>query len=99
MSLSLEAVRHVASLARLALTPDEELAYQRQLSAILEAFDALKSLDTSRVAPTQSQVEAGAGALLGTREDVRQPSLPPDEAMRNAPDRSGTSFRVPRVLE
>ena len=33
------------------------------------------------------------------RDDVPEPSLPVDEALRNAPDRDGDRFRVPRITE
>jgi len=52
MKLTLEQVRHVAALARLSLSPDEENKYVDQLSAILEAVDTLAQLDTSGVEPT-----------------------------------------------
>ncbi len=49
MKLSLEQVRHVANLARLSLTPEEETLYAGQLSAILDAVEQLNALDTSNV--------------------------------------------------
>ena len=33
------------------------------------------------------------------REDVPEPSLPVEEALRNAPEREGDRFRVPRITE
>ncbi len=33
------------------------------------------------------------------RDDEPEPSLPVDEALRNAPDREGDRIRVPRVVE
>lgn len=95
MRLSLEQVRHVAALARLALTPEEEQRYQSQLSAILEAMEQLKSLNTDQVTPT-SHATLGQGVL---REDVVQPCLNPEKALANAPARVGTSFAVPKIIE
>ena len=95
MSLTLEQVRHVALLARLSLTPDEERQYQTQLSAILEAVEALKALNTDAVEPTSHATLADA--LL--RADEVRPSLPPEKALANAPAKSGTSFAVPKILE
>ena len=95
MKLTLEKVRQVAQLARLALTPEEEQRYLTQLSAILEAVDQLSALDTSNVAPTS---HATLAASLW-RADENHPSLPPEESLRNAPSRVGTSFAVPRILE
>jgi aspartyl-tRNA(Asn)/glutamyl-tRNA(Gln) amidotransferase subunit C len=95
MKLSLEQVRHVAQLARLALTPEEELRYQEQLSAILEAMEQLDALDTRDVEPT-SHASFGESVL---REDRVKPSLGAEVAVANAPARVGTSFAVPKILE
>ena len=95
MKLSREEVRHVAKLAHLALTAEEEAKMQEQLSAILEAVETLRELDTASVEPTSH----AASAIGGWREDVLVPSLPVKEAVRNAPAPVGTSFAVPRILE
>ena len=95
MKLSLEQVRHVAQLARLALTPEEELRYQEQLSAILDAMEQLNALDTRDVEPT-SHASFGESVL---REDRVKPSLGAEVAVANAPARVGTSFAVPKILE
>lgn len=95
MKLSLEQVRHVAALARLSLSPEEETRYQEQLSAILDAVDQLSDLDTSEVEPTSHATFAG-GAL---REDVVRPSLGAEKAVAAAPSKVGTHFAVPKILE
>jgi aspartyl-tRNA(Asn)/glutamyl-tRNA(Gln) amidotransferase subunit C len=95
MKLTMEQVRHVATLARLALTAEEEQQYQGQLSAILGAMETLSQLDTSQVEPTSHATLAES--LL--RADVAQPSLPPEKGLANAPARHGTSFAVPKILE
>jgi aspartyl-tRNA(Asn)/glutamyl-tRNA(Gln) amidotransferase subunit C len=95
MKLSREQVHHVATLAHLALTPEEEAKMQEQLSAILEAVETLRELDTSAVEPTSH----ASTSLAKWRDDVVQPSLPVDKALQNAPERVGTSFAVPRILE
>ena len=68
---------------------------QVQLSAILEAVETLRELDTAAVEPTSH----AASNVGGWREDSVQPSLPADKALANAPARVGTSFAVPRTLE
>lgn len=95
MSLTLEQVRHVAQLARLALTEEEERLYQAQLSKILEAVALLSTVDTQAVEPT-SHVSFAESPL---REDVVQPALGVDKALANAPAKVGTSFSVPKVIE
>jgi aspartyl-tRNA(Asn)/glutamyl-tRNA(Gln) amidotransferase subunit C len=95
MALTLEQVRHVAALARLSLSPEEEQRYTTQLSAILEAVEQLQALDVSGVEPTSHATLADA--LL--REDAPRASLTPEAALANAPAKVGSAFAVPKILE
>jgi len=95
MKLDLEQVRHVARLARLALDDGDAERLKGELSAILDAVEALNQVDTTDVPPTTS-VSLGAGAL---REDVVTGHLGAGKALANAPKTSGTSFAIPKVLE
>ena len=97
MALSLEEVRRIAALARLRLTPEEERTFAGQLSAILDHVEELKALDVSDVEPMTHALAAGEAPAL--RPDEVQKSLPPDEALANAPAREGTCFKVPRIIE
>jgi Asp-tRNA(Asn)/Glu-tRNA(Gln) amidotransferase C subunit len=36
---------------------------------------------------------------MALREDRAEPPLPPDEALANAPEREGSAFVVPKVLD
>lgn len=95
MALTLEDVRHVATLARLSLSPEEEELMRTQLSAILEAMAELSRLDTSAVEPTSH----AADEVPPWRPDEVQPSFPSEKALGNAPGRVGTSFAVPKILD
>ncbi|SEK33734.1 aspartyl/glutamyl-tRNA(Asn/Gln) amidotransferase subunit C [Stigmatella aurantiaca] len=95
MKLTLEQVRHVAALARLSLSPEEERRYATQLSAVLDAVAQLQELDVSGVEPTSHATLADS--LL--REDVTRPSLPPEKGLANAPSKVGTRFAVPKIIE
>jgi aspartyl-tRNA(Asn)/glutamyl-tRNA(Gln) amidotransferase subunit C len=94
MKLSVAQVRHVATLARLALTPQEEEQAATQLSAILEAMETLAGVDTAGV-PATGQVSFGAHS----RGDVVGEHLGPIRALAGAPQRVGTSFAIPKVIE
>ena len=52
MSLSREEVEHIASLARLSLSEEENGHYGAQLSAILDYISMLNEVDTSQVDET-----------------------------------------------
>lgn len=88
-------IEHVAKLARLALTEEERAALATQLGQILEHAARVGEVAAADVAPTASPIPR-ANVL---REDVEEPSLPVDEALRNAPERDGDRFRVPRIAE
>lgn len=88
-------VKYVAYLARLALSPDEEKKLASQLGNVLGYIEKLKELDISGVEPT-----AHAVPLVNvTRADAIRPSLPHDEALRNAPARANGLFIVPKIVE
>jgi aspartyl-tRNA(Asn)/glutamyl-tRNA(Gln) amidotransferase subunit C len=88
-------IQYVARLARIALTPDEEKKLAAQLGGILGYIEKLKELDVAGVEPT-----AHAVPLVNvTRADEIQPSLPHDEALRNAPKQAGGLFIVPKIVE
>ena len=59
-------VGHIAALARIALTEEETDAFARQLSDILEHFEALQRLDTDGVAPAAHTAGLGFDADIGT---------------------------------
>jgi aspartyl-tRNA(Asn)/glutamyl-tRNA(Gln) amidotransferase subunit C len=87
-------VEHVAHLARLGLSEDELARLEGQLNHILDQYAVLQTLDTEHIAPTAQTIEL-ANIL---REDVVRPSLTVDEALANAPERSGSHFLVPAIL-
>ncbi len=86
-------VHHVARLARLRLSPQEEQVMQRELSGILEHIDAIRAMDLDDVPPT-THVIALENVL---RADVPTPGLSRDEALREAHDVVDGSFGVPRM--
>jgi len=95
MSLSLDEVRKVAQLARLELAEADLPRMQQQLSAILDYVALLDRLDTTGVEPLAHPLPV----QNVFRPDDPRPSLPVDEALRNAPARAGDYFGVPAVFE
>lgn len=88
-------IHYVAKLARISLSPDEELRLGAQLGNILGYIEKLKSADVTGVEPT-----AHAFPLVNvTRPDVVECSLTNEEALRNAPSQAGGLFMVPKILE
>jgi aspartyl-tRNA(Asn)/glutamyl-tRNA(Gln) amidotransferase subunit C len=95
MSLSLDEVRKVARLARLELAEGDLPRMQQQLSAILDYVAQLGRLDTEGVEPLAHPLPV----QNVFRDDEPRPSLPIDEALRNAPNRVGDYFGVPAVFD
>ena len=92
--LSAEDVRAIADLARLELSEDDVVLYQRQLSDILDYFQKLQELDTSHIDPTSSVLPL----TNVMREDRAGEPLPVDDVVANAPESDGEQFRVRAVL-
>jgi aspartyl-tRNA(Asn)/glutamyl-tRNA(Gln) amidotransferase subunit C len=91
VAITRDEVLHVARLARLELTEEEVARFTEQLSAILEAVDKVSELDLSDVEPTAHPLD-----LVNVwAEDEPQPSIPVDDALRNAPEREAGFFKVP----
>lgn len=95
MPLSHEQVRHIAELAKLALTDEEVERYAHQLSDVLAWAEALQRLDTDSISPTAQVLDL----RNVTRPDVVRPSLSPAEVLANAPRRDGDHFRVKPILD
>ncbi len=95
MALTAEEVRHIATLARVALSPEEVERLRVQLSGILEHFQVLNDIDTEDVPPTAQALDLPSVQ----RADEVQPSLPRVEALRNAPRTEDGYIRVRAVLD
>jgi aspartyl-tRNA(Asn)/glutamyl-tRNA(Gln) amidotransferase subunit C len=95
MAISLAEVRHIAFLARLELTPEEQERFAQQLSAVLEHASRLTDVDTDHIPPTASVLPLQAPL----RKDVVRPSPSRARMLANAPSAERGMFRVPPVLE
>lgn len=95
MSITNQDVQHVAKLARLNFTPEEEQMLTEQLNAILQYAEKLNELDTYGVEPTTHVLHLSNVM----REDEAKDSLPIEKVMANAPEEEDGQFKVPAVLD
>ena len=95
MSLDEATVARIARLARIAVPEAELRPLAGELSHILEWIEQLNELDTSDVPPMTSVV----AMRLAWREDQVTDGGRPEDILRNAPDRQGDYFVVPKVVE
>ena len=92
--ITLDDVRKVAKLARLAI-PEEKLPdFTRKFEAILEYVDTLSEVNVEGVEPTSHAIRM-SNVL---REDVVKPGLALDKVLQNAPESDGPFFKVPKVI-
>ncbi|KAB1645660.1 MULTISPECIES: Asp-tRNA(Asn)/Glu-tRNA(Gln) amidotransferase subunit GatC [unclassified Pseudoclavibacter] len=92
--ISRDEVAHLASLSRIALSEAELDELTPQLEQILEAVASVNEVATPDVPATSHPIP-----LTNVfRPDVVGETLSPDEALSDAPDRDGNSFRVPSIL-
>jgi aspartyl-tRNA(Asn)/glutamyl-tRNA(Gln) amidotransferase subunit C len=95
MPLSPEEVAHIAMLARLGLSDQDQHRIGAELDLILEHISALQRADISDV-PETAQV----GNLVNVwRDDEPAPSLDQAQALAEAPDTDGQYFKVGAIQE
>jgi aspartyl-tRNA(Asn)/glutamyl-tRNA(Gln) amidotransferase subunit C len=95
MKITRAEVRHVAALARLELSAEEEERIAGELESILGYVEKLDELDVTNVAPTAHVFDVGAAF----REDEVRNGPAVEELLANAPDRWQGFFRVPKIIE
>lgn len=89
-------IKTIAALARVELTGAEEVAFQKDLDAILVYVEKMAELDIADVEPTARAVEMDNVF----REDVKGESIDRDLVIKNAPANVDDELiRVPVVLE
>jgi len=93
--ISTDQVKHVANLARLAITEDEAQNFTKHLDAIITFAEQLNELDTENVEPTSHVLDM----KNVMREDVPKEGLPREDVLKNAPDHIDGQIRVPSIIE
>jgi aspartyl-tRNA(Asn)/glutamyl-tRNA(Gln) amidotransferase subunit C len=95
MKITVADVEHVARLARLEFSDGEKELFAGQMGAILGYVEKLREVNTEGIVPTSHAVPMENAF----REDLVQPSIGLEKALANAPDRAGSFFAVPNVIE
>jgi len=95
MSVSPEQVRHIAKLARIAMSDEELERLVPELNNILGWVEQLGEVDTDGVEPLTAVIDQ----KLRLRDDVVTEGNIRDEVLKNAPDAQHGFFAVPKVIE
>ncbi|PSQ95851.1 MAG: Asp-tRNA(Asn)/Glu-tRNA(Gln) amidotransferase GatCAB subunit C [Bacteroidetes bacterium SW_9_63_38] len=94
MAISREEVQHVAQLARLSFSDDEEERMAEEMSQILNHVDKLNELDTSGVPPMSHVLDV----TNVFRDDTIESRIDQEQALEPAPETDGEHFQVPKVV-
>ena len=95
MSVSPEQVRHIAKLARIAMSDSELERLLPELNNILGWVEQLGEVDTDAVEPLTAVIDQ----KLRLRDDVVTDGNIRDQVLANAPQAQHGFFAVPKVIE
>ena len=95
MSVDTATVRHIAKLARIAVTDAESEALVPELNNILKWVEQLQEVDVDGVEPMTAVI----ANQLRLREDVVNDGGERDAVLANAPVAEHGFFAVPKVIE
>ena len=95
MSVDANTVRHVAKLARIAVSDGEVEALVPELNNILGWIEQLQEVDVTGVEPMTAVIPN----TLRLRDDVVTDGGKRDEVLKNAPLAEHGFFAVPKVIE
>ena len=95
MPVSTEQVRHIAKLARIAMSDEEIERLAPELNNILGWVEQLAEVNTDGVEPLTAVIDQ----KLRLRDDVVTEGNIRDEILANAPEAQHGFFAVPKVIE
>lgn len=85
----------IAHLARLELDEKEVPKLLQDMSRMISFVEKLKEVDTTGIQPLTTM----SHEVNSLRDDEVRNQLSNDDVLKNAPDKDGKHFRVPKVLE
>jgi len=95
MSVSHDQVRHIARLARIAMSEEELERLLPELNNILGWVEQLGEVDTDGIEPLATVIDQ----KLRLRDDLVTEGDCRDDILANAPDAQHGFFAVPKVIE
>ena len=84
-------IKKIAKLSRLAIEPEREEKFQKDMQNIIEMVERLPELGAGDLSP---KVEDA----MTLREDEIAPSLPREEVLKNAPQTAAGCVVVPKTV-
>ncbi|HCA42960.1 MAG TPA: Asp-tRNA(Asn)/Glu-tRNA(Gln) amidotransferase GatCAB subunit C [Bacteroidetes bacterium] len=95
MAVTIKEVENIAKLAKLKFSIEETEKLQGDLNKILEYIDELNEVNLDDTEPMENINEL----VNVTRKDEIIKGLSQEEALKNAPEKTGNYFKVPKVID
>jgi aspartyl-tRNA(Asn)/glutamyl-tRNA(Gln) amidotransferase subunit C len=92
--ISKDEVQHIAKLARLGLSDEEVVKFQKELSAVLDYIEKLKKVDVKDVSPESHAIKIENVQ----REDAVKIKTDPETILSLAPDKKDGFLKVKSVF-
>ena len=95
MSIDKDTVKHISKLARISLDESKVENLSKDLTSIMKFIEKLNKLNTDKVKPLTSIVNAS----LKSRSDEIKDGKIRDQILKNSPEKNDEFFVVPKVIE
>ena len=94
MEIDEKLIEKIARLARLKVPKDRKEKIAGEFAEIITYVESIGELDLTGIEP----MERPGTEPLPFRSDEIRPTLSPETALENAPDKSGNKIRVPKII-
>jgi len=95
MSIDKNTVKHISKLARISLDEKKIDSLSRDLTSIMEFIEKLNELNTEKIVPLTSIINAS----LKSRVDEVKDGKIRDQILKNSPEKNEEFFVVPKVFD
>ena len=95
MSIDKDTVKHISKLARISLDENKVESLSKDLTSIMKFIEKLNKLNTDKVKPLTSIVNA---SLKSRSDDVKDGKIR-DQILKNSPKSNEEFFVVPKIIE
>ena len=95
MSIDKDTVKHIGKLARISLDEKKINSLSKDLSSIMEFIEKLNELNTEKIVPLTSIIDAS----LRSRKDEVSDGKIRDQILKNSPEKNEEFYVVPKVIE
>ena len=95
MSIDKDTVKHISKLARISLDEKKADTLSKDLTSIITFIEKLNSLNTDKVDPLTSIINA---SLKPRKDEVKDGKIR-DQILKNSPEKNDEFFVVPKVIE